>query len=230
MTKRANIKGAMVGLAVAGLLCGSAGTGYAQPVESYAMMSSFLTGATVQAQPAPTATDKVNIQNNTYSPGSITVKQGTTVTWTNNDTVPHTVTADGGTGPKSGQFQKGQTYSYKFDQVGSFAYHCEVHPQMKASVVVTAAETKPQAQPPVTPPGNVPAPGAPPTGAPTEQPPTPTGGRGAGGPEAAGPVGPVAAGGGSTAERTSAGLAAGILSLLAAAVVFFARRRTLSGQ
>jgi len=84
-----------------------------------------------------TAANKVEIKNYTFSPTSITVKVGTTVTWTNTDSVHHTVTADESEGPKSEPFGKGETYSYKFTKAGTFTYHCEPHPYMHGTVVVT---------------------------------------------------------------------------------------------
>jgi amicyanin len=83
------------------------------------------------------ATNTVSIENYAYSPASITVKKGTTVTWTNNDSVEHTVTVDSGSGPQSELFGKGKTYSYTFDTVGTFSYHCQPHPYMKGTVTVT---------------------------------------------------------------------------------------------
>lgn len=86
----------------------------------------------------PTATDAVTIQNFSFSPSVITVKKGTTVTWTNSDSVTHTVTeTDGKTGPNSGNLDPTKTYSFTYNTVGSFAYHCSIHPNMVGEVVVT---------------------------------------------------------------------------------------------
>jgi plastocyanin len=86
----------------------------------------------------PTATDKVVIQDFAFSPASITVKKGTTVTWTNQDSVAHTVTeTDNQTGPKSGNLAKGQSYTFTFDTAGTFKYDCSIHPNMTGSVTVT---------------------------------------------------------------------------------------------
>ncbi|MET0779679.1 MAG: cupredoxin family copper-binding protein [Candidatus Saccharimonadales bacterium] len=91
------------------------------------------------AQNAPNPTDAVKIENFTFSPLAITVKKGTTVTWTNKDSVSHTVTADKdtATGPNSELIPQGQTYSFTFDTVGTFSYHCKPHPNMTGTVVVT---------------------------------------------------------------------------------------------
>lgn len=85
----------------------------------------------------PSTADKVSISNFAFTPASITVKKGTTVTWTNNDSVAHTVTADSGNGPNSELLQNGETYSFTFNEAGTFKYHCVPHPSMKATVTVT---------------------------------------------------------------------------------------------
>jgi plastocyanin len=87
----------------------------------------------------PTSTDKVNITNYTFSPANITVKVGTTVTWTNNDDVDHTVTSDTApnSGPDSGLINPGDTYTYTFNQAGTFNYHCAQHLYMKGTITVT---------------------------------------------------------------------------------------------
>src|SRR5207249_10262495 len=74
-------------------------------------------------------------QNFAFSPAILTVYQDTTVRWTNMDTAPHTSTSDTGIWD-SGTLAQGQTYSRRFDTVGTFPYHCTVHPNMMANVVV----------------------------------------------------------------------------------------------
>lgn len=85
----------------------------------------------------PTDPNAVFIDNYTYSPTPLKVKKGTKVTWTNHDIAKHTVTVDSGTGPMSAFFGKGETYSYTFDTVGTYKYHCEPHPYMHGTVEVT---------------------------------------------------------------------------------------------
>ena len=90
-------------------------------------------GAVAVTKPAPVA---ATIQNFSFQPPKLTVKKGTTVTWTNKDSVGHTVTGDNG-GPASALISQGQSYSFTFDTVGTFAYHCQPHPMMKGTVEVT---------------------------------------------------------------------------------------------
>lgn len=84
-----------------------------------------------------TATSAVEIKDMAFSPSNITVKKGTKVTWTNKDTVSHTVTSDSGSTMDSELLSKGDTYSVTFDEVGSFDYHCTPHPAMTGTVTVT---------------------------------------------------------------------------------------------
>ena len=71
-----------------------------------------------------------------FSPASLTVAAGDTVTWTNNGTQPHDVT---GSGLASGTLQSGQGYSHTFASAGNFSYICSIHPFMKGSVTVQAS-------------------------------------------------------------------------------------------
>ena len=77
----------------------------------------------------------VSIDGMAFSVGSLIVASGTTVTWTNNDNVTHTVTADDGSFD-SGNIAAGGTFKHTFSSAGTFNYHCTIHPGMKASVVV----------------------------------------------------------------------------------------------
>jgi len=81
----------------------------------------------------------VVMQNIQFDPSSVSVKAGNTVTWTNNESVQHDVTADDGSF-KSGQpggMKQGDKYEHAFDKAGSFAYKCTIHPNMTGTVEVT---------------------------------------------------------------------------------------------
>lgn len=84
---------------------------------------------------APTETS-VSIANFSFDPGQITVEAGTKVTWTNDDSVPHTVTADDGSF-ESGTLQPGASYSHTFESAATVAFHCDIHPSMTGTVEVT---------------------------------------------------------------------------------------------
>ena len=105
----------------------------------------------IQEQPAPTevlqneegATEEgaldeklnVEIKNFAFGPKTLTVKKGTTIVWTNQDSVGHTATADDGSFD-TGLLAKGKSGSVTFDQAGTYTYHCTPHPYMKATIVV----------------------------------------------------------------------------------------------
>lgn len=93
---------------------------------------------TVTPTGSPSAmTVAVDIENFTYLPSPLTVKKGTTVTWTNRDTVAHDVVSVTGSVLKSPLFTQGQSFSYTFDVVGTYDYYCTVHPRMLGRVIVT---------------------------------------------------------------------------------------------
>jgi plastocyanin len=71
-----------------------------------------------------------------FSPSAMTIKVGTTVTWTNKSSAPHTVTSD--TGAFNGSLgESGATFKFTFTRAGTFSYHCSIHPYMKATITVT---------------------------------------------------------------------------------------------
>lgn len=86
--------------------------------------------------PAPVGDDAVDIDGFAFIPATLTVKAGTTVTWTNKDEDPHTVVSDGGAF-RSQALGSGGTYSFAFPAAGTFDYVCSIHPFMHGSVVVT---------------------------------------------------------------------------------------------
>jgi plastocyanin len=78
----------------------------------------------------------VTIQNFAFSPASVTVPTGTTVTWTNRDSAPHQVGSDTGAF-QGGALGTGASYSFTFTTPGTFPYHCVIHPSMHGTVTVT---------------------------------------------------------------------------------------------
>jgi plastocyanin len=84
------------------------------------------------------STGSITIKSMMFTPSQISVAKGGTVTWTNNDTVAHTVTDDLSDvgGPNSGEIQPGSTYNFTFNKTGSFQYHCTIHSSMRGTIVV----------------------------------------------------------------------------------------------
>lgn len=79
--------------------------------------------------------DQVLIQDSAFSPSTLSVTSGTTVTWTNKDAMNHTVTSNTGAFD-SGTMGNNATYSFKFTSIGSYVYHCNFHGGMTGTIVV----------------------------------------------------------------------------------------------
>ena len=95
--------------------------------------------ATVPAEesttPAPSDTTTVEMRNNAFNPAQLSVAPGTTVRFVNNDTVPHTATADNGAFDTE-ELQPGYSMDVFLDGEGTVPYHDELHPEMKGTIVV----------------------------------------------------------------------------------------------
>ena len=80
----------------------------------------------------------VNMSNQIYEPGTITVPQGTTVEWVNKDEDEHTVTSVKDTSQvlNSPTIKQNETFEYTFTEKGTFPYFCQVHDYMTGAVVV----------------------------------------------------------------------------------------------
>ena len=79
--------------------------------------------------------EDVMISGYAYRPATVRVKVGGTVTWTNQDQVAHTATADGGSFDTK-LISQGKSASVTFDKAGTYPYHCTPHPNMKGTVIV----------------------------------------------------------------------------------------------
>jgi len=77
----------------------------------------------------------VGMDHNTFIPSEITVAPGTTVTWVNNEAMPHTV-VDQNKGFRSKMLAKEATFSFTFTTAGDYDYQCSIHPNMKGKVIV----------------------------------------------------------------------------------------------
>ena len=78
---------------------------------------------------------KISVKDFMFSPTTVTVKAGSTVTWTNLDEEPHTVFSDAGLFRSSALDTK-EGFSYKFDKPGTYHYMCTIHPRMVGTIVV----------------------------------------------------------------------------------------------
>ena len=100
-----------------------------------ACMMTTVATMTKAAGAPPTAS--VSIANFTFKNPVVTVKTGTTVTWTNADDIPHTVVAKDGSF-KSKVLDTGDRFSFTFAKPGQFGYFCSIHPHMTGTIVVKA--------------------------------------------------------------------------------------------
>lgn len=78
---------------------------------------------------------KVEIVDFAYAPATVTIQSGGKVTWLNQDSTEHTATLDDGSF-SSGDLAEGKLKSDSFKVPGTYAYHCEIHPEMKGTVEV----------------------------------------------------------------------------------------------
>jgi plastocyanin len=91
-------------------------------------------GASAAPAASATAANAVTVVDFGFNPGTITVKAGTTVTWTNTG-VTHTVTSNTGLFD-SGHLGTGDTFTFTFSKAGTYAYHCAIHSSMKGEITV----------------------------------------------------------------------------------------------
>jgi plastocyanin len=95
----------------------------------------LVAGAAVMAAPTGGEDTTVKIHNFTFAPQRVTVKAGTTVTWTNEDDIPHTV-ASATKAFKSKTLDTDDNFSFKFTTAGVYEYFCSLHPHMTGTIVV----------------------------------------------------------------------------------------------
>jgi plastocyanin len=87
-----------------------------------------------RAEDAKVEDTKVMIDNFTFEPAQLTVKVGTTVTWTNRDDIPHTIVSAGKFRSKT--MDTDGTFSFTFTTAGEYKYFCSLHPHMTGTVKV----------------------------------------------------------------------------------------------
>jgi plastocyanin len=80
-------------------------------------------------------TNAVVLKNFMFSPMSLTIKAGSTVTWKNLDGEPHVVVSESGLF-RSGALDQNDTYQFKFDKPGVYKIFCGIHPNMKETITV----------------------------------------------------------------------------------------------
>jgi len=148
MSSKPLLTAALVVLSLGLVACGSSGSDSSSEAETApAGQESGSAGATEgetgseagESEPAPSGeaqkSEKVQIVEFSYEPEPVVVQVGGKVTWQNEDTAPHTATADDGSFD-TGTIEKGKLGSATFKEPGTFTYHCEIHPTMHGTVEV----------------------------------------------------------------------------------------------
>jgi plastocyanin len=106
-----------------------------------------------QSKARQDATFNISVVDFAFEPAALTVPVGATVTWTNDGSRPHTVTADDGSFD-SGRLDPGEQFRQTFDQPGTFSYHCGFHPEMQGSIAVAEPQEPAGASADATPAAN----------------------------------------------------------------------------
>ena len=106
-----------------------------------AAVGSVLAGGVLfaRAQTPAAAVAAVGIDNFTFNPQTLTVKAGTTVTWTNKDDIPHGIAVTNDAFKRSLALDTDDSFSFTFTTPGTYQYFCYIHPHMTGSIVVEAA-------------------------------------------------------------------------------------------
>jgi amicyanin len=115
------LRGALVAAAL-GVACGP-------------LLAPLVLPAWAQTKPA----GAVSIDNFTFNPPRLTVKAGTTVTWTNRDDIPHGIAASNNAFARSKALDTDDAFSFTFTTPGTYQYFCYIHPHMVGTIVVEAA-------------------------------------------------------------------------------------------
>jgi len=143
MSSKPLFAAALVALSLGLVACGDSGSDSTTDAETTPPASEETTeagaGETTESESAPSGeaskSEKVNIIEFTYQPDPVVVQVGGKVIWQNQDTAPHTATADDDSWD-TGTIEKGKIGSETFKEAGTFAYFCEIHPDMRGTVEV----------------------------------------------------------------------------------------------
>ncbi|HYQ09384.1 MAG TPA: cupredoxin family copper-binding protein [Xanthobacteraceae bacterium] len=100
-----------------------------------AVVGSVLAAGVLLAQ-ADETPGAITIDNFSFGPDSLTVKAGTTVTWTNRDDIPHGIGSANNAFKKSPALDTDDSFSFTFTTPGTYQYFCYLHPKMVGSIVV----------------------------------------------------------------------------------------------
>jgi plastocyanin len=123
-----------VGLLVLLAACGGTTTTTPASTPTTAPATPTTAPASTPSTAPSSSGNSVTIMNFSFNPKSLTVKVGTKVPWKNHDSLTHTVTAD--QGAFNSTVPSGSSVSFTFTKAATYAYHCMIHPNMTATIVV----------------------------------------------------------------------------------------------
>jgi len=103
---------------------------------AFALTTGTRPSSAMSTDDKPASSTTVKIDNLSFGPATITIPAGTTVTWTNNDDVPHVVSSDDNKMFKSKALDTDDRFSFTFTKPGTYNYYCAIHPKMTAKIVV----------------------------------------------------------------------------------------------
>lgn len=136
MRSRAPLAAVVLALSLGIAACGGGGDDDGSSEATTGAETSSESGGSA---PAPSGeaqrSEKVEIVEFTYQPDPVTVQVGGKVIWQNEDTAPHTATADDGSFD-TGTLERGKLKSETFKQAGTYPYFCEIHPTMHGTLEV----------------------------------------------------------------------------------------------
>jgi len=91
--------------------------------------------AAASARASTDSAAEVKIVNFAFTPGAVTVKAGTQVTWINHDDIPHTVDSTQGKF-KSAALDTDDKFQFRFTEPGEYPFYCRMHPKMTGKIIV----------------------------------------------------------------------------------------------
>lgn len=120
---------------------------FARVLMTLGIVALGLAGRSALAAPGAQRSTTIEMQDFQFAPKTVTISVGTTVNWPNPGAAPHTTTSDTGLWD-SGQKAPGESYSFTFDQAGTFPYYCTLHGArggigMAGTIIVTAPQAPP---------------------------------------------------------------------------------------
>jgi amicyanin len=109
-----------------------------RPRRAFFLVAAFLWATHALAGAALAENPMVKIDDFAFSPPSLTVKVGAAVTWLNKDDIPHTVASKAQVF-KSKALDTNDSFSFTFNEAGTYEYFCSLHPHMTGTIVVQSA-------------------------------------------------------------------------------------------